>query len=81
MFGGKKDEDTMTQTEGDTVPTPESNAREIDQLTEAVETEFGKSGGNQSGGSNAPEAIAKTQEAAGKIKMPGVSSWVKGLFG
>jgi len=75
ITGGKGDEGVMTQAEGDIVPTPENNAQKIEQLREAI------SGGNQSGGSNAPEAIAKTQKVADKIKMPGISSWAKGLFG
>tara|TARA_R110002020_G_scaffold147094_1_gene322164 strand:+ start:1120 stop:1572 length:453 start_codon:yes stop_codon:yes gene_type:complete len=75
ITGSKADEGVMTQAEGDIVPTPENNAQKIEQLREAI------SGGNQGGGSNAPEAIAKTQKVADKIKMPGISSWAKGLFG
>ena len=49
MFGSSgsaADENTEAQTEG-AVPTPQENAQKIDQLTEAVEAEFSKSGGNK----------------------------------
>ena len=88
ITGGKADEGVMTQAEGDIVPTPESNARKIDHIAEEMRKSGDESAGNPTfsaksftQGSNAPEAIAKTQKVADKIKMPGISSWAKGLFG